>query len=77
MCLGNGCNVFLEGGATLSYGLDEGFRGLCGGGLTMIPSTLGCPWVGGQEWLMRMASLPEDTTSAFSPCIVTDRGIGR
>lgn len=36
--LGSGCNVFLKGGAALSFGLEEGFRDLCGGGLS--PSTL-------------------------------------
>ena len=32
--LGSGCNMFLKGGAALSYGLEEGFGGLCGGGLS-------------------------------------------
>lgn len=32
--LGIGCNVFLKGGAALSFGLEEGFRDLCDGGLS-------------------------------------------
>ena len=43
-----------------------------------MPSTLGLPWVGGQEWLMRRASLPEDITGEFfPPCITSGRGIER
>lgn len=43
-----------------------------------MPSTLGLPWLGEQEWLVRRASLPEDTTGEFFlPCITCGRGIER
>lgn len=43
-----------------------------------MPGTLGLPLVGELEWLVRMASLPEDPTRVFfSLVVVTDRGVVR
>lgn len=56
--------MFLEGGAALSYGLG-GCRGFCGGGLSWCLVPWDCPWLGGQEWVVRMASMPEDTARRF------------
>lgn len=73
----------LEGGAALSYGLEEGCRGFCGGGLSWCLVPWGCRGVGEREWVVRMANVPEDTTRGvvgwlvFSPCLATGRGIRR